>query len=52
MSKQRQLSHLICCFVGFLLLSAVPALADDCVADRGGLIDGFVNSGFSPADQH
>jgi len=26
-----------------LLLSAVPALADDCVADRGGLIDGFVN---------
>jgi uncharacterized repeat protein (TIGR01451 family) len=26
-----------------LLLSAVPALADDCVADRGGLIDGFIN---------
>jgi len=28
---------------GLLLLSAVPARADDCVADHGGLIDGFVN---------
>jgi uncharacterized repeat protein (TIGR01451 family)/fimbrial isopeptide formation D2 family protein len=26
-----------------LLLSAVPARADNCVADRGGVIDGFVN---------
>jgi uncharacterized repeat protein (TIGR01451 family) len=26
-----------------LLLSAVPAHADDCVANHGGLIDGFVN---------
>ena len=26
-----------------LLLSAVPAHADDCVADLGGVIDGFVN---------
>ena len=26
-----------------LLLTAVPALAVDCVADRGGVIDGYVN---------
>jgi large repetitive protein len=25
------------------LLTATPALADDCVADRGGVIDGFIN---------
>jgi large repetitive protein len=25
------------------LLTAIPARADDCVADRGGVIDGFVN---------
>jgi uncharacterized repeat protein (TIGR01451 family) len=31
------------------LLSAVPALAIDCVADAGGIIDGFVNYPVPPA---
>src|SRR5687768_5409338 len=31
------------------LLSAAPARADDCVADHGGVIDGFVNVPVSPA---
>src|SRR5262245_46468174 len=38
----RGIGILLCAFA-LSLLSAVPALAIDCVADAGGIIDGFVN---------
>jgi large repetitive protein len=35
--------------IALLLLSAVPARADDCNADHGGVIDGFVNVPVPPS---
>ena len=42
-SRRADRTGMLLLFLVLSLLTAVPAWADDCVADRGGVIDGFVD---------